>query len=173
MFSCEAQDVTNATTINEETEDTDRRLNQNSNSPGSFLNPLESPHTSATSTLHPQNNWRTYVIFFTFISYISVFLALSIFYLSAFLSRVGTVIYSSTTFVINVMYTFLLLVTISTSLLYVLRGRSDTTIIPCIQSTWYKVYTLLLLVMATTTFILACFETKNRDNGVYSTDPFR
>jgi magnesium-transporting ATPase (P-type) len=173
MFSCEAQGPMNVIMMNEEIKDTDRPSNQNARSSRPYSTAVESPHTSATTALHPQNNWRTYIVSFTFITYIMLFLALSVFYLSATPSPVVTVVYSSTTFVLNIMYTFFLLVTIFTSLLYVLRGRSDTTIIPCIQSTWYKAYTLLLLAMATTTFILACFETVKRDNGPYTTAPPR
>jgi hypothetical protein len=43
---------------------------------------------------------------------------------------------------------------------YVLHGRSCTTIIPCIQSWWYKVYTYLMIILAIVGIVISCVETR-------------
>jgi hypothetical protein len=57
-------------------------------------------------------------------------------------------------------YTVFTLGILGTHSFYVLRGRSCTTIIPCIQSWWYKVYTYLLVVLAFVGIAIACVETR-------------
>jgi hypothetical protein len=54
---------------------------------------------------------------------------------------------------------------------YVLLGWTSSTVIPCIHSAWYKVYTLLLMTLALTTTIIAAIETRVNRNGVATTFP--
>jgi hypothetical protein len=54
---------------------------------------------------------------------------------------------------------------------YILLGQTSSTIIPCIHSAWYKVYTLLLMTLALTIIIIAAIETRLSRNGVVTTYP--
>ena len=54
---------------------------------------------------------------------------------------------------------------------YVILGQTRSTIIPCIHSAWYKVYTLVLMTLALTTTILAAIETRINHNGAVTTYP--
>jgi hypothetical protein len=54
---------------------------------------------------------------------------------------------------------------------YILRGRTTSTLIPCINATWYKVFTVVLVAMGLTTIIVATLETRQLANGETSTLP--
>lgn len=66
-------------------------------------------------------------------------------------------------------------VTSSTALLiyctYVLMGRTHTTLIPCIHSTWYKIFTIILMAMALVTVISYFLETRQLLDGTTTTYP--
>jgi len=49
----------------------------------------------------------------------------------------------------------------------VLRRKHTTTLIPCLQSWWYKLYTGLIILTALTAFIFASLETVQLPNGIY------
>jgi hypothetical protein len=54
---------------------------------------------------------------------------------------------------------------------YIVVGKTHTTIIPCIHSAWYKVFTILLIVMALAMFLSSMLETRIQMNGKYTTLP--
>lgn len=45
--------------------------------------------------------------------------------------------------------------------LYMLPRYETTTVIPCITSTWYKIYTGLLILATLGVFLVAALETRN------------
>ena len=54
---------------------------------------------------------------------------------------------------------------------YLFRRSRMSTIIPCIQDRWYKVFTGLLIALSLTCFILNVLETKQLADGTYATTP--
>ncbi|KAM7207842.1 hypothetical protein V8F20_001884 [Naviculisporaceae sp. PSN 640] len=54
---------------------------------------------------------------------------------------------------------------------YFVRGKTTTTIIPCISSTWYKIYTICLFALAITLFVVGCIETRQTPCGTYTSYP--
>lgn len=59
---------------------------------------------------------------------------------------------------------------------YVLRGKSTTTIIPCVQSTWYKIYTMVVMLSAVACIVLSSLETHLEEcrvgfEGTFTTCP--
>jgi hypothetical protein len=86
-------------------------------------------------------------------------------------SRITAGTYS--TLLINIFYVFFLLVTFSTTLVYTVCGRNDTTIIPCIKSPFYMAYTCILFSLAVLVIILTALETRRTKCGVYTTYPER
>ncbi|PMD13404.1 hypothetical protein NA56DRAFT_651851 [Hyaloscypha hepaticicola] len=60
----------------------------------------------------------------------------------------------------RVFYTVFTLGILGIHSFYVLRGRSCTTIIPCIHSRWYKVYTYLMIALAVVGIAIGCVETR-------------
>lgn len=54
---------------------------------------------------------------------------------------------------------------------YFICGRTTTTIIPCISSTWYKIHTACLFTLAIALFIVGCIETRQTPCGTYTSYP--
>jgi hypothetical protein len=54
---------------------------------------------------------------------------------------------------------------------YVLRGHSGSTLIPCIHSTWYKVFTILLMTMSLVGAVVSALETRTLRTGAITTLP--
>jgi hypothetical protein len=69
------------------------------------------------------------------------------------------VLYILLTFGLLVIHTF-----------YLVRGQSKTTVIPCIQSTWYKMFTYLLILVAVVCLILSSMETRLHDGCKHGYD---
>ena len=54
---------------------------------------------------------------------------------------------------------------------YVLMGRTGSTLIPCIHSTWYKVFTILFMATSLVCVVVAALETRTLRSGTYTTLP--
>lgn len=78
-------------------------------------------------------------------------------------------IWTATNLSVNIFYCFLLSVTFIVMSAYILKGESTTTIIPCISSTWYKVYTYLLFMFTLILLIVSALETQRTPCGQYTT----
>ena len=72
---------------------------------------------------------------------------------------------------VNVMYFVITSVAIFIYCTYILTGRTHTTIIPCIHSTWYKIFTIILMAIALVALISNFLETRQLRNGIYDTRP--
>jgi hypothetical protein len=78
---------------------------------------------------------------------------------------------TATVFTQNMFFLFFLLATSFIFIFYFLRGNSTTTIIPCITSTWYKLYTALLLLGMLVLVIFSAIETRKTWCGAWTTFP--
>jgi len=68
--------------------------------------------------------------------------------------------YTCTTFALNLLYLIFFSVTFATCAYYMLiNNRVDTIIIPCIMTLWYKIYTLLLALLALVAILFVFVET--------------
>lgn len=70
----------------------------------------------------------------------------------------------------SIYFSFLLTTTIVLSA-YFFLGRTATTIIPCIASMWYKIYTCVLLTVTLALVVIAALETRKSPCGLYTTLP--
>jgi hypothetical protein len=70
-----------------------------------------------------------------------------------------------------VFFLFFLLVTSCILCFYFLLGDSTTAIIPCFRSTWYRLYTAMLVLGALLLMILAAIETRQEWCGQWTTYP--
>src|SRR3569833_1069534 len=52
---------------------------------------------------------------------------------------------------------------------YVIPGGNTTTVLPCIQMMWYKLYTCLIIVLAILAFVCASLETHQCEGGIFTT----
>jgi hypothetical protein len=69
-------------------------------------------------------------------------------------------VFSATIFVERLMYLVLIGGLFLIHVIYILKRRTRTTIIPCIGSLWYTIYTYVLIFLAVVCFVLACLETR-------------
>jgi hypothetical protein len=109
-------------------------------------------------------------------------IATRIIYLAAILALTGFTMYnafpppsqtylSATSFTQILFFLFFLLATTFIFIFYFLRRDSTTTIIPCLTSTWYKLYTALLFLGMLILIIIAAIETRKTWCGVWTTYP--
>ncbi|CZR52218.1 uncharacterized protein PAC_02095 [Phialocephala subalpina] len=78
---------------------------------------------------------------------------------------------TATLFILNITYLVFLSATLFTYTYYFIRGRSATTVIPCIFSLWYFIYTVVLLAMMLLLVIVAAIETRKTPCGIYTSWP--
>jgi hypothetical protein len=107
--------------------------------------------------LYSLRNWLVIAVKIFFLGTIAVLCALSIYY---FKPNPRITSGTASTLTINLFYTIFLFVTLVTAILYTVRGQSNTTIIPCISSTWYRIYTYFLFLFALWLLIASALETR-------------
>jgi hypothetical protein len=84
----------------------------------------------------------------------------------------GNTVYFSTTLLLEVlMYAVLCLGFIGVHVGYSLTKRHVSTVVPCANSIWYKLYTVLLMALAVAAFIVGSIETVQYPNGTFNSQP--
>jgi hypothetical protein len=78
---------------------------------------------------------------------------------------------SSSHFVLEVIYLVLSLSGILIHTTYIIRGKTHSTIIPCIHATWYKIFTMFLILIMIVCTILSCLETRILSDSIVTTLP--
>ncbi|RFU31610.1 hypothetical protein B7463_g4748, partial [Scytalidium lignicola] len=79
--------------------------------------------------------------------------------------------FTATVFVAVVFYILWLTATGVIFSYYFVRGHTTTTVIPCITSAWYKVYTGIIMGLAVVLIIISCIETRVTPCGKYTSGP--
>ena len=80
--------------------------------------------------------------------------------------------YQATTgLVFDSMYLVLAVASIVIHTFYVVTGKATSTIIPCIHSTWYKIFTLAWMVAAFLCVVIAALENRLTADGSFTTLP--
>ncbi|KAF8862231.1 hypothetical protein BDZ45DRAFT_686980 [Acephala macrosclerotiorum] len=129
--------------------------------------------TNIESSFRPANSWRGRIFRVFFLVPILLLWVMCIMYMvpwSNYGPRVEANI-TVTLFILNINYLVFLSATLFTYIYYFIRGRSATTVIPCISSTWYQIYTGILLVMMLILVIVAAIETRKTPCGMYTSWP--
>jgi hypothetical protein len=73
--------------------------------------------------------------------------------------------------ILHFLYISLCLILFLLSIYYFIRGQGDTTLIPCINSTWYTIFTLLWYAWAVACIVINSLEMRRTYCGVYTTFP--
>ncbi|PVH67558.1 hypothetical protein DL98DRAFT_640370 [Cadophora sp. DSE1049] len=128
----------------------------------------------ASSYLHseqfyPQSSWRGVVVRIGFLGALLVMTAATITSMATNW-RPATKIGLSSLFT-GVYYLFFLICTIFTFSVYILTKKSNTTVIPCIESPVYKVYTYGLFLISIGYIVVTALETRRAACGLYTTIP--
>jgi hypothetical protein len=116
--------------------------------------------------LYPMRGWRGIAVRLFFVLMVSLLWTISLVELIPLQS--GTNFSALTAFSLNILYFFFLSVTMSALAFYILRG-SSTTIIPCSESLWYKIYTGVLFTGMLFVLITAAIETRKTPCGRFTT----
>lgn len=142
-------------------------LEAQTTSPMGLIDPADyAPETR----FHPVNSWRGKLFRVIFLVPILLLLIICLLYMIP-ASGEGTIYKASTHLLVNVFYLLFLSVTLITHVYYFIRGRSATTIIPCIVSTWYQIYTCILILLVLVTIVIATLETRKAVCGIYTIWP--
>ncbi|KAE8451642.1 hypothetical protein EG329_003099 [Mollisiaceae sp. DMI_Dod_QoI] len=123
-----------------------------------------------SNRFHSPRVWRSIAIKAFYLMMVLGLLVVCIFLL---VGKAGTSnnssFFTTTNLTLNLLFLFFLAVTVGTLLYYVLLGRCNTTIIPCITAGWYKIYTGILFTAMLGVFIVAAIETRETPCGHYTT----
>jgi hypothetical protein len=137
-----------------------------------YTNPMEAGSNAPSKQFSPQNSWRGIL---TRAILMGVLLALIVLTLCFFaLDFKSDTRISLTTFVSQPFYLFFLACTFAIVSIFILRKegeKGNTTIIPCIQSYWYRAYTYMLFSLALFFILVSALETRRTKCGLYTTVP--
>jgi hypothetical protein len=134
-----------------------------------YIYPTIAGPTAPSKQFYEQNSWRGILARAVFMGVLLALMVLTVsFFAVDFKSGTRT---DLTTFVSQIFYLFLLLCTFAIVSTFILWGKGNTTIIPCIQSTWYQAYTYTLFSLALFFILISAFETRRTKCGLYTTDP--
>jgi hypothetical protein len=117
---------------------------------------------------HPTNGIRGIAIRSLYLVIIILLTGFTLF--SSFPGSTHTYV-TATAFTQIVFFDFFLVSTLVILLYYIVRGDSKSTIIPCLTSIWYKIYTVLLFLGMLILIIFAAVETRKTWCGVWTTYP--
>lgn len=80
-------------------------------------------------------------------------------------------VWTITTLVARLFYFSFLLITITSTVIHMARNKTESTVFPSIDKTWYRCYTIILYIFALILLILASLETRRTPCGKYTTYP--
>jgi hypothetical protein len=119
----------------------------------------------------PSSNWKSWLFRGFFLLPIIGLIILCLYYIIP-TSRSGTLsLLTATTFTLVLFYLFFLTVSAFVYGYYFIRGRNTTTVLPCVTSRWYQIYTALLGALMLILVVIASIETRKSACGYYTTWP--
>ncbi|KAI0855703.1 hypothetical protein F4860DRAFT_519603 [Xylaria cubensis] len=121
---------------------------------------------------YPPSYWPSRVFRALFLSSILGIWVLSILWVIPLASSDFMIYFSITSFVVVLFYIFFTAMTAVIIPFYLVRGNRST-IIPCIDTLWYKIYSIALMAFAVTIFAIASLETRKGPCGSYTSAPGR
>lgn len=130
---------------------------------------LDSTESFASERFHGTNSWRALVFRIVYLMPICCLTAICLIYLVP--NAAGESSLSVTTFLMVLFYLSFLGVSVILYVFYFLSGRSTSSIIPCCNAIWYKIYTAMLIALTLVLVTIACLETRQTPCGTYTTYP--
>jgi hypothetical protein len=128
--------------------------------------PEQIGQTSSNSMLYPVNTWRGCLVRILFVAPI---IAIDAMMMSSFVRIVSGKAYllTATSLLVEITYFTFFTCTTCIFVLGFITG-STTTVLPGMTSIWYKIYTGVLIIMATVMIVLASIETRKSSCGIYT-----
>lgn len=130
---------------------------------------LQPSSIQVSDQLHPTHSWRGRTIRILFLSPLIALFVLALLYLIPYNSPNS--FFTLTQFLVALFYMTFLACSIPIYTFYFLTHNSTSTIIPCITSLWYKIYTFFLIICMLILILIAGLETRRTPCGIYTTTP--
>jgi hypothetical protein len=126
--------------------------------------------TSVDEQFYPANSWRAIMFRIFFLIPVCGLLGICIGYIA---TTVGSpdLLLTTTALMLVITYTYFLAGTFTLFLYYFFALKTSTTIIPCLTSAWYRIYTLGLAAIVLLLITFAALETRKTPCGIYTTLP--
>ena len=124
---------------------------------------------SKTDSFHAPNSLRGILIRTTCMIFLLMNWLTCILYMSPLFPRR---IFTATSFMLNLFFLIFLTATVLTWGYYFCRSQATTTVLPCISSIWYKLYTMGLVLMVVLLIVFASLETRRTACGKFTTWPY-
>jgi hypothetical protein len=129
------------------------------------------PESRNTEDYMSPNAWQSWLFRGFFLLPIIGLIIICIFYLTPIGPGNSNYGLTFSDFILILFYLFFLFASIIIYLFYFVRGHTTTTVLPCISSVWYQIYTGVLLVLALILVIITSMETRMTSCGYYATWP--
>ena len=122
---------------------------------------------SPAGMFHPSNSWRGILVRLIFLIPLLGSVALST--VSIMQSQPGYGLFFTGTHLILVAFYLVLIIGVILILSVHFWTGTNNTVLPCIETTWYKIYTGLLILLMITAMIISGLETRKSKCGIYTT----
>ncbi|XP_014562415.1 hypothetical protein COCVIDRAFT_84363, partial [Bipolaris victoriae FI3] len=131
------------------------------------LDPLLVSRFQSAGFRSPGSSWGSRIFRFFFLGILWGVWVLAVFCIAPSI-RGGVTTYTTTSFLLSLYYFLFATVTAATFTLFFFRGKTTNTILPCISSTWYRLYTILFTGLMIGLIVIASIETNKTVDGSYS-----
>lgn len=138
---------------------------------GDFLDPfLSTPYQPAPRFKTPSSSWSSRIFRTCYLVLVGGVWALAFLY---FIPGVlgPYALFTTTSFLTGLFYFIFLTVSVLLYIFYFFRGETTSTLLPCISSTWYRAYTLLVMSFMSVLIVIASIETNRTPIGQYASVP--
>lgn len=135
---------------------------------------LEPAVSAPDPNFHRTTSWRGLLFRVLFMTPILLLVAVCFYYLIPWTVKKSSpwaYHLSATLFLLTLLYLVLMTFTFFIFTYYLLRDVPPTTVIPCLVSIWYQIYTLGLAITTVLLIIIAAIETRKSPCGVYTSWP--
>lgn len=130
------------------------------------LEPLITSPFETAGFKSPAQSWKSHLFRIFFLLLLGGVWTLALLIITPVLG--DTLFFTTTTFVLGLFYFVFITVSLILYTFYFIRGQTTTTILPCISSTWYRMYTLLLMGLMVVLIFIASIEMNKSPTGLYT-----
>jgi hypothetical protein len=132
---------------------------------------LDIPESRIREHYMSPNSWKSWLFRVLFLLPIIGLILFCIFYLAPIGPGNSGHWLTLSEFILILFYLFFLFTSTIIYMVYFVRGQTTTTILPCVSSVWYQLYTGVLLAMTLVLIIITSIETRMTACGYYATWP--
>jgi hypothetical protein len=123
---------------------------------------------SPENHMHPQTHWKSTLFRLSYI--LSLLAIVVVFGLGHLVAQKDTVTVASL-ILVHFLYISFCLVLLILSIYYFLSRKATSVLIPCFNSTWYTVFTIMWYLYCLVCIVINCIEMRRTSCGVYTTYP--